>query len=180
MKLLSRSFFRTQAFAVVIGLTDGILSALTLAAAHLARGEPPSPGFSLRVAMGSAVCGIFVFYTAEYTRLRGRLIHAEKQLNLPRHGIFATTQLGKQVRAEAVFAAILSSSANFLGAFFPLMMGSVVHGSLLLAISPSLIALALLGAALARTVHGSYLLWVASLILGGIVLSFLGVWLHIA
>jgi predicted membrane protein (TIGR00267 family) len=180
MKLVSRSFVRMQTFAVVIGLTDGILSALTLAAAHLFRGERPSASFSLHIALGSAVCGIFVFYTAEYARLRGRLIHAERQLNLPKHGIFATTQLGKQVRAEAVFAAVLSSGANFLGAFFPLVMAGAIHGSLFLAISPSLIALALLGIVLARTVHGSYIFWMIGLILGGIALSFFGVWLHIA
>ena len=175
-----RSFVRKQSFAVSIGLTDGILTALTLAAAHLYYGERPSPGFSFRVALGSAICGIFVFYTAEYARLRRRLVYSERQLNIMKRGVFATTELGKQVRAEAIVAAALSSCANFLGAFFPLLTASFLHGSLLLAFSPALIALALLGAALARAVHGNYVIWIVSLVLGGVVLSFFGVWLHIA
>jgi VIT1/CCC1 family predicted Fe2+/Mn2+ transporter len=180
MKLSSRLVGRAQAFAVVVGLTDGILTALTLAAGHLLSGERTSLGFSFRVALGSAVCGIFVFFTAEYARLRGELIHAEMQLNLPRRGRFATTQLGKQVRSEGVVSAILSSSANFLGAFFPLLMGTSGHLSPLGALVPSLAALGMLGAALAHTVHGNYAAWIGGLIVAGLALSLLGIWLHIA
>lgn len=169
-----------QMFAVVVGLTDGILTALTLAAGHLVAGTKPTFGLSLRIAVGSAVCGVFVFYAAEYARLRGDLIHAEKELNLSTRGRFVTTQLGKQVRLEAASSAILSSGANFVGALLPLVLGSVMPSPPLLAMFPSILALAVLGWVLARIVQGRAVSWIAALAAAGIVLSFVGVWLHIA
>jgi len=42
------------------------------------------------------------------------------------------------------------------------------------------LALGLLGAVLAHTIHGRYFLWIASLAIAGLVFSFIGVLLHIA
>lgn len=170
----------TQVFALVIGLTDGILTALTLASGHLISGTRPTLGLSFRIALGSAICGVFVFYAAEYARLRGELIRSEKELNLSARGHFVATQLGKQVRWEATVAATCSSAANFAGAMFPLALGSFMPGPPLLAGLPSLLALGALGAALAHIVHGRPAVWMTILVAGGIALSLIGVWLHIA
>jgi VIT1/CCC1 family predicted Fe2+/Mn2+ transporter len=170
----------SQMFAVVIGLTDGILTALTLAAGHLTGETKPTLELSLRIALGSAICGIFVFYAAEYARLRGELIRAEKQLNLSTRGHFVTTQLGKQVRSEAVGAALLSSSANFIGALFPLFLGALMPSPPELAVAPSIVALAALGWLLARMVHGKAGLWAGALVAAGIAVFLAGRWLHIA
>lgn len=171
---------RVQIFAVVIGFTDGILTALTLASGHLIHGSRPTANLAFRVATGSAICGVFVFFTAEYARLRGDLLHAEKQLNLVARGVFATVHLGKQIRKEALSAALLSSAANFIGAFFPLLVGVLMPGASYLGLLPPLLALGLLGAVLAHTIHGRYFLWIASLAIAGLVFSFIGVLLHIA
>jgi VIT1/CCC1 family predicted Fe2+/Mn2+ transporter len=167
-------------FAIVVGLTDGIFTALTLASGHLVAGVKPTLGLSLRVALGSAICGVFVFFTAEYARLRGELIHAELQLNLSNRGTFATSQLGKKVRLEAFGSASISSAANFLGALFPLSLGSLIPGPAILAIVPSIIALGVLGMALAHIVRGKAIIWISVLVTSGIALCILGVWLHIA
>lgn len=171
---------RAQAFALVVGLADGILTSLTLAASHLFHANRPTVDLALRVAIGSSISGIFVFFTAEYARLRSELVHAEKELNLLSHGFFATAQLGKQVRSEALVAAALSSTSNFLGAFLPLLFGIFMPGPSFFALFPPLVALGCLGAALARTIHGRYLFWILSLIAVGLVLSYAGVLLHIA
>lgn len=134
----------------------------------------------MRIAFGSAVCGVFVFFTAEYARLRGELLDAERQLNLAADGKFATTSLGRQVRKEAILAASFSSVANFLGALLPLWVGAVLPGPAMLAILPSVIALGLLGAILAQTIRGSTTLWAVVLMSSGAVFSLLGIWLHIA
>lgn len=168
------------AFAIVVGLTDGILNALTLAAGHFVAGARPTIALSLRIAFGSAICGIFVFFTAEYARLRGELLDAERQLNLSSDGKLATTSLGRQVRRDAVLSASISSGANFFGAILPLILGAVLPGPALLAIVPSIVALGLLGAILANSIHGSTPLWTIVLMLSGVVFSVLGVWLHIA
>lgn len=169
-----------HSFAIVVGITDGILNALTLAAGHFVSGSRPTIALSLRIAFGSALCGIFVFFTAEYARLRGELLDSERQLNLAADGKFATTSLGKQVRHEAITSATISSAANFLGAVLPLMLGAVLPGSALLAIAPSIFALGLLGAILAQSIRGSKTLWIVILMLSGALFSILGVWLHIA
>lgn len=174
------TFNRTQTFAIVVGLTDGILTALTLASGHLMTGTKPTIELSFRIALGSAICGVFVFFTAEYARLRGELIHAERQLNLSSRGQFVTSQLGRQVRADAFASAFISSSANFLGALFPLCVGSFLPGPALLAVVPSIVALGLLGMSLAHIVRGSATIWIAALVASGIALSIIGVWLHIA
>jgi predicted membrane protein (TIGR00267 family) len=178
--VFSAAFSKSQTFAIVIGLTDGILTALTLASGHLVAGTKPTIGLSFRIALGSAICGVFVFFTAEYARLRGELIHAEGQLNLASRGQFVTSQLGKQVRAEAFASALVSSTANFLGALFPLCLGSFMPGPALLAVIPSIVALGLLGLTLARIVRGRAVVWIVALVAAGIALSIIGVWLHIA
>ncbi len=169
-----------RAFAVVVGLTDGILNALTLAAGHFVSGQKPTIQLSIRIAAGSAICGVFVFFTAEYARLRGELLDAERQLNLSDRGRLATTNLGRQVRREAVVSAFASSVSNFLGAFFPLWFGSVIPGRTLFALFPSVAALGILGALIARSIHAKLSLWVLALTLSGVLFSILGVWLHIA
>jgi VIT1/CCC1 family predicted Fe2+/Mn2+ transporter len=167
-------------FAIVVGLTDGILNALTLAAGHFVNGSRPTFALSLRIAVGSALCGIFVFFTAEYARLRGELLDAEQQLNLATTGRFATTNLGRQVRREAVVSASVSSGANLFGALLPLFLGAVLPGPPILAIAPSLVALGVLGAILSTSIRGRMLPWITVLTLSGVVFSWLGVWLHIA
>lgn len=82
-----------HSFAIVVGFTDGILNALTLAADHFIAEARPSVALSLRIGFGSAICGVFVFFTAEYGRLRSELLDAERQLNLVPGGTFATTSL---------------------------------------------------------------------------------------
>lgn len=178
--IFAAAFNRTQTFAIVVGFTDGILTALTLASGHLVAGTRPTLGLSFRIAFGSAICGVFVFFTAEYARLRGELIHAERQLNLSSHGQFVTSQLGKQVRADAFTSAFISSSANFLGALFPLCLGSFMPGPAFLAVLPSIMALGLLGLTLAHIVRGTAAVWIAALVASGVALSIIGVWLHIA
>lgn len=171
---------RTQTFAIVIGFTDGILTALTLASSDLIHGQRATANLALRIAAGSAICGVFVFFTAEYARLRGELLKSEKELNLLARGVFATAHLGKQIRREALFAAVLSSTANFLGAFFPLLVGIFMPGASYFALLPPVLALGLLGAVLAYTIHGRYFFWIASLALAGVMFSFFGELLHIA
>ena len=54
----------------VLGLTDGILTALTLGAGHmLAAAAPATPGLAFRVAGAAAVSGAFVFLVAHYADL---------------------------------------------------------------------------------------------------------------
>jgi predicted membrane protein (TIGR00267 family) len=164
----------------VLGLSDGILTALTLAAGQLTGPNHEMPiARGMAIAVAALVSSAFVFYVAHYAQLRRELVHAERQLNLMSHGHLASTRLGRSVRIEAFVSAVLSSVASFLGALIPLLTSVVLPAFRWGPILTSLASLGVLGIALARVVHGSYWLWCAGLMAGGVVLSLVGVQLHI-
>jgi len=164
----------------VLGLADGILTALTLAAGQLT--EPNHQMLmnrALRIAAGALVSGAFVFYVAHYAQLRGELVHAERQLNLMSHGRLASTRLGRSVLVEAFWSSIISSSASFLGALVPLLTGVLLPTFRWGAVVTSVGCLGILGIALAKAVHGSYWRWCAGLAAGGAIFSAIGMGLRI-
>jgi VIT1/CCC1 family predicted Fe2+/Mn2+ transporter len=115
-----------------------------------------------------------VFCTAEYARLRGELVEAERQLNLTSHGRLAAGHLGRAIRRETIGSAARSSLANLVGAFFPLLTGAVFPRAAWLALAVAVIALALLGGALAYSIHGNLVGWALALAISGVLLALLG------
>jgi VIT1/CCC1 family predicted Fe2+/Mn2+ transporter len=107
------------------------------------------------------------------------LIRSERQLNLTSHGRLAAGRLGTEVRYEAIRAGVTSSLAAFCGALLPLMAAALAPQHHWIAILSALLALAALGFALARAVHGSSTRWSLGLVAGGILLSLLGAFLKI-
>jgi VIT1/CCC1 family predicted Fe2+/Mn2+ transporter len=177
LKHFGRGVQRQSGFSVVTGISDGILTALTLAAGKLLGHEPGMDvALAWRVAVATGASGAFVFFVAHYTALRSELIEAERQLNLTEHGRLATTALGRAVLLEANGRALISSVCSFSGALLPLMLGVADPK---LAVAVSLGALGVLGAVLAKSVHGRPLLWAAILLGGGAVFAWLGTWLRI-
>ncbi len=181
MRLIRESFRGNALLSSVTGLTDGILTALTLAAGALVApgGHPVSVRLALRIAVAALVSGAFVFYVAQYSHLRGELVRLEKQLSMTEHGRFAASHLGRQVAAEAFTTATVSSSASFVGALIPLLLGALFPSFRWAAIVASIGSLGILGSVLARVVRGSFWRWPAVLMAGGVVLSVLGAALHI-
>jgi predicted membrane protein (TIGR00267 family) len=164
----------------VLGFTDGILTAITLAAGRLINPEQHMPiGLALRIATGALASGAFVFFVAQYAHLRRELIRAERQLNLLSHGRLASSKLGAAVLREGLLASAISSFAAFCGALVPLVAAALFPkyrgGSIVVA----LVALALLGTLLARVLHGGAIRWSVGLVLGGVVLSTIGALLKI-
>jgi VIT1/CCC1 family predicted Fe2+/Mn2+ transporter len=173
-------FQRKHIFALVIGLTDGILTALTLGSSKvISSTEPITIGLALRISSASSLSGVFVFFTAEYVRMRGELVHAERQLNLTSRGHLATTYLGRAVLQETVRGAVLSSVCNFIGALAPLIAGALLPGFSWLAIATALLVLGALGAVAGRYTYGSPILWAVSLICAGALLTLAGLKLRI-
>jgi predicted membrane protein (TIGR00267 family) len=174
------AFRRADLLPIVLGLSDGILTALTLAAGRLTN-EAQSLGFSLglRVAAAALISSAFVFFVARYSELRGQLINAERQLNLTTHGQFAASRLGHAVLVESIRAALLSSLSSFVGALFPLAIAALLPSFRWAAVVAALVVLAGLGAGLARSVHGSWARWSLVLVVGGVLLTFAGIHLRI-
>lgn len=150
-----------QVFALVIGVTDGILTALTLAAGRIA-GDPAPLTISLavRIAGASSLSAVFVFFTAEDIRRRSELARSQRQLNLTVRGRLATTRLGSSILIETAASALVSSACNFLGSLIPLIAGGIRSW---LAIVVALLFLGLLGVAAGKATQGSPALWALAL-----------------
>lgn len=171
---------RGHAFALVIGVTDGILTALTLSAARVVGStDPITINLALRIAAASSLSGMFVFFAAEYFHQRGGLVHAERQLSLRSGGHLAATHLGRAVFRETLWAAIVSSLCNFAGALVPLLAGALVPRHSWLAVVVGIVVLGALGVAAARSTYGKPLLWAIALMVSGVVLAAAGITLRI-
>jgi Uncharacterized membrane protein len=165
---------------LVAGLTDGILTALTLGAGHMfLSGSQITVGLAFRVAFAAAISGAFIFLVAHYADLRGELVEAERQLNLTSHGKLAASQLGRAAFFDAVIKAMVASLCTFAGALLPMLVGALIARPRWLPMAVSLAALSLLGFFLARTVWGRPWRWMLALVLAGVVLTYLGAKLKI-
>lgn len=165
---------------MALGLSDGILNALTLSAGRLVdKNEKVTVGLAGAIAVASLVAGSFVFFVSNYHQLRAELIRAETQLNLTSHGRLAASRLGSAVIREALQTAAVASGYSFLGALVPLLMGAFLPEFRWAAVAVSLASLGVLGLLLARSVHGRYWLWGGGLLCGGLVVLIVGIKLRI-
>lgn len=182
MKPIPAKFRRNVLLSSVLGLTDGILTAVTLAAGTLVNptDHPMSLGLAVRIAVAALVSSAFVYYVAQYSHLRGDLVRLETQLNMTEHGRFAASRLGRGVTMEALFTASVSTSASFLGALILLLPGALFPSFRWAAIIAAIGSLGVLGSVLARAVRGSFWRWPIALMAGGIALSIIGAAVHIA
>jgi VIT1/CCC1 family predicted Fe2+/Mn2+ transporter len=166
---------------VGLGFADGILNALTLAAASLVgdRGAVTF-GLALRISIAALVTAGFAVFVGEYAQARGGLRHAARQLNLSSESGLAETRLGRDAMRHAVGQSLLASVASMLGALLPLALAAAVPGPEWIAAVLAIAALGLLGVGLASVVLGSRALWAVALVLGGVAVTLVGTWLHIA
>jgi predicted membrane protein (TIGR00267 family) len=131
------------------------------------------------VAVASSLSGLFIFFVAQYTRLRGELVRSEKELNLTQRGQLAATRLGRAILLETLRGAFISSMFNLLGAFIPIASGLFFPAFSWLTIVFAIAILGILGGAASRFAHGNPVLWSIGLVAMGILLTFAGIELHI-
>jgi len=171
---------REHRLAVVMGLVDGILTAMLLAARKMVgHGTPADAETVLKVAVSALATAGFVFYIGRYAELRSHLVRAEVQLNLRARGKFATTRLGRSVFLDACREAILSGGCSFFSALAPLLLAVVFPSMPWLSVILSLLMLGLLGIVLGKAVGGSPALWATGLTVGGLCMTLLGFVLNI-
>lgn len=175
------SFRNKNLFPLVVGPVDGILTALTLAAGHLlSQKQPIDLSLSFRIAAAASLSGGFVFFVAEYARLRSELVDAGRHLNLNSAGKLATSALGRDVLRESIRGTAVASIGSFAGAMLPLAVGTAFGAISWLTIAVALIVLGLFGIIVGRLTHGDPVYWAAALVITGVVLSGIGSLLHIA
>ncbi|WP_208754001.1 hypothetical protein [Streptomyces bauhiniae] len=165
---------------LVLGLVDGLLNALTLAAASLVgSGAPVTASLAVRVGLVALTTAAFAVFVADYADRRAYLMRASRQLNLTRRGQLATTRLGRLATARSLLATAIACTASFTGATVPLLVGAALPGLSWIVAVLAVVALAALGAALGHLFAGSPVRWAAVLGSGGVAVIWIGVWLHI-
>ncbi len=112
---------------VALGVSDGVLNALVLAASSLLLGEPRlSLELALRIALAALATSLLTVFVAEYSNLRLGLRRAERELNLTRAGKLATSNLGRAILREAAASAVVAATASCAGAPLPLALGAAL------------------------------------------------------
>ncbi|MFT3862886.1 MAG: hypothetical protein QM729_01340 [Solirubrobacterales bacterium] len=166
---------------VALGLADGILNALTLAAANLVgSGGHIEVGLALRISAAALVTAGFAVFVAEYSDARGVLRRASRQLNMSDERGLVETQLGRSALRGAVVQAATAALASMVGALGPLLLAAALPGPGWIAAAIAIVALGFLGAGLATAVLGDRIVWATGLVVGGIAVTALGAWLKIA
>lgn len=165
---------------LVAGLTDGILTALTLTAGRLL-GD--SGGITLdlafRLATAAASSALFIMFVAHYADVRGELVRAEKQLSLTAHGRLAASRLGRAALRSAAAGALIATACSFAGSLVPLLLGVILPTPRWVGPALTIALLGVLGAVIGRSVYGNPWVWAPALGAGGVALTALGAWLDI-
>lgn len=165
---------------LALGITDGILNALTLAAGAILRsGAGVYTLLALRVGCAALVTSAFTMFIADYAERRSHLVRASRQLNLTEPGRLAATQLGRQVARESMTSMVVAALASLAGAAGPLLLGVLLPGPSWLVIVVAILALGALGWALAGTMAAHRLRWTLAMMLGGAVVTWVGTVLDI-
>lgn len=166
---------------VSLGLADGILNALTLAAANLVGSNAHvTVGLALRIGVAAMVTAGFAVFVAEYADARGALRHASRQLSMPSETDLVATQLGRSALQGAAGRCALAGAASLIGTLCPLLLAAALPGPGWIAAALAIAALGFLGVGLATAVLGNRLVWATALVLGGIGVTVVGAWLKIA
>jgi predicted membrane protein (TIGR00267 family) len=160
---------------MALGVSDGILNALTLAAASVLHGAGLSLRLSARVGIVAFVSAVVTLFVAEYTQNRLELLRAERQLMFTHSGRLAATSLGRAVFRESIAAAIVAGTSSFVGAAFPLAVGTLLPRLSWIALVVSAAALGGLGVVLGNHVGGRRIVWAVALVVAAIVVTIVGV-----
>lgn len=162
-------------FAMALGVSDGILNALTLASATVVHGSGLTIGLGARVGTVALASAVLTLFVAEYAQLRMELVRAERQLMFTQSGRLAATSLGRAVIRDSALVAVLAGASSFAGAALPLVIGALLPSTRWVALIVSALALAVLGILLAHNVGGRQKVWATGLVAAGVVVTIIGI-----
>jgi predicted membrane protein (TIGR00267 family) len=165
---------------VALGLADGVLNALTLASASLiGNNAHVTVGLTIRISIAALTTAGFSVFVGSYAEARGGLRRAARQVNMTNEAALVDTKLGQMATRRALLEAALANASSMLGALVPLLIAAGLPGPGWIAAVVAICALGVLGVGLAWTVLGNRLLWAASLVVGGVAVTAVGLWISI-
>jgi predicted membrane protein (TIGR00267 family) len=164
-----------------LGITDGLLNALTLSAGAIAHegGAGVTLDLALRVGTAALVTAAFTMFVADYAERRARLVQASRQLSLTEPGRLASTSLGRDAVRESLWATTVAGVFSFAGALVPLFAGAVLPQASWVVLVSSVVALGILGWVMGGLFQGGRYRWAGLMLLGGIAVTLIGLALHI-
>lgn len=172
--------WRLPVLPPVLGLTDGILTALALAAGAILRGAGVGIDLAMRVGVVSGVTAAFTLFVADYADRRAHLVRASKQLNLTAPGRLAATSLGRVIVRESTFAALVAALASFVGAAVPLLLAAALPVLPWVALAFAIVLLGVLGGGIGAMLRTGRVRWAIAMLLGGAAVAVIGAVLDIA
>lgn len=165
---------------LILGLTDGLLNALTLAAASLlGSGGSVTYGLALRIACVALITASFSVFVSDYAERRAALVRGSRQLNLTAHGHLATTRLGQLALRRSLAVMAIACSASFVGSLIPLMAGAAWPEHSWIVVALCIACLAGLGSLLGQALAHHAWRWAGLMGCGGLAVTLLGFWLRI-
>jgi predicted membrane protein (TIGR00267 family) len=165
---------------LVLGITDGILNALTLSAGAIVRGGGDiTVLLALRVGTAALVTAAFTMFVADYAERRSSLVRASRQLNMTEPGRLAATHLGRQAVKESAIAMAVAAGASLLGAALPLLVGAVLPGPSWIVLVLTIGSLGVLGWILGGLMAAHRARWAIAMLIGGVIVTAIGVLLNI-
>jgi predicted membrane protein (TIGR00267 family) len=165
---------------LILGLTDGLLNALTLSAAALLRsGGSVTYGLAVRIACVGLITASFSVFVSDYAERRAALVRGSRQLNLTAHGHLATTRLGQLALRRSLAAMAIACSASFAGSLLPLAAGAAWPEHSWIVVALCIVCLAGLGFLLGQALAHHAWRWAGLMGCGGLAVTLLGFWLRI-
>lgn len=165
---------------LVLGITDGMLNALTLSASAILRGQAGiTVGLALRVGTAALITAGFTMFVADYSERRASLVRASRELNLTKPGRLAAGHLGRQALRESAVAMVVAATSSLIGAALPLLIGAAVPSASWIVLVLTILALEALGWILGALVSARRVVWAAAMLMGGIVVTVIGLELQI-
>lgn len=166
-------------FPVILGLTDGIITALMIATNEILVATTAQFGLFMRIALGSAAVGAVSFFMADYSTLKQDLVRLSKIVNPGTPLELLETQLGRRIVRESILKTLLSALSGFAGALIPLLPSELFVSNFWASLIIADLSLALLGVLVAKVQSGNYFFWPPLLASIGVVMMFIGKFVNI-
>jgi VIT1/CCC1 family predicted Fe2+/Mn2+ transporter len=161
-------------FPIAIGVTDGIITTLMLVSALIIHHLYIDISLAIRVAFGSAFVGTFSYFIAEYSSMRVQLSRESRHLNLSSPAYLLRSQPGRDILKESVLYTSLTGICSFSGSFIPLIFEVLIPSNGYIAITVAVLALAMTGFVISRSISGNPFFWVTLMVFLGVIVSVIG------
>lgn len=163
-----------QGFAISIGLVDGLITSLVITSGAIVGHSTIGFYQSLRIAFGSSFVGAISFFIAQFSKLSKDEYRIARVLKPGSSSVKIHPSLTGKNLLDSIEGGSASLIMGFLGASIPLFSYSMLGESAIVSLLCSYSSLGVFGIYTSKISGGKSSRWLISLILLGIIMTFLG------